>query len=55
MKIVWAVEELVMQIKYEYCPYCHSKNVEEQEVKGFIVVRCKDCNNQIDIFEKESK
>lgn len=53
MRTVFPAEELVMSIKYLSCPLCQSKNIEEKEVTGIIVVTCKECNNKIDIYPKE--
>lgn len=42
-----------MPTKYESCPFCNSKSVEEREMKGIIVVYCRECNNKIDVYPKE--
>jgi hypothetical protein len=52
-KIVQSVEELVMPIKYESCPFCYSKAVEEKEIRGNVVIFCNECHNKIDTYPKE--
>lgn len=53
MKIAWVAEVMVMPIKYESCPFCYSKAVEEKEIHGNVVIFCNECHNKIDTYPKE--